>query len=415
MFENLFINPRVIARYRDAPLCEARLRYLRHCASAGARDCTLRKVAKHQIHLVRLLDLQADEPVDQARIETAARSWARPGGRRCSQSARPEARTRFVGQAVRWLGFADLLEEPAAVRHGSADEVAAFVAWMREERGWADETIHACSGTVERFLRRLHAQGVGLAAVGIAEIDQEIASCQARGCNRVTVRDYGQRLRTFFRFAEQRGWCQPGLADGIQPARMHPGEGIPKGLDRDAVKRLLATTAGDRPADIRDRAVLMLLITYGLRAKEVGGLQLDDLDWEQETLRVRCPKPGRTQLYPLARSVGRAILRYVRETRPERPERSLLLTLSAPLRPLSTLAISGIVSRRLDRLGIHGQRRGAHALRHAAAQRLLDQGLSMKQVGDYLGHRSVAATSAYAKVRLDTLREVAAIDLEGLL
>ena len=77
--------------------------------------------------------------------------------------------------------------------------------------------------------------------------------------------------------------------------------------------------------------------------------------------------------------------------------------------------IKSIVCTRLDRLGVSGKRRGPHALRHAAAQYLLDQGLSMKAVGDYLGHRSVAATSVYAKVQLGTLREVAEIDLEGLL
>ena len=60
------------------------------------------------------------------------------------------------------------------------------------------------------------------------------------------------------------------------------------------------------------------------------------------------------------------------------------------------------------------QRRGPDALRHAAAQHLLASGLSMKEVGDYLGHRSISATSAYAKVQLSALREVADIDLEGL-
>jgi len=69
----------------------------------------------------------------------------------------------------------------------------------------------------------------------------------------------------------------------------------------------------------------------------------------------------------------------------------------------------------MDRLGISGKRRGPHALRHAAAQHLLDQGLSMKAVGDYLGHRSVAATSIYAKVQLNVLREVAEIDLGGMI
>ena len=158
----------------------------------------------------------------------------------------------------------------------------------------------------------------------------------------------------------------------------------------------------------------MLLITYGLRAGEVSGLQLDDLDWQQEMLRVRCPKPGRTHLYPLSRGVGQTILRYLREVRSVQPERTLFLTLKAPIRPLTREVIKGIVSTRIDRLGITDKRRGPHALRHAAAQHLLDQGLSMKAIGDYLGHRSVAATSVYARVHLDALRQVADIDLEGL-
>ncbi len=196
--------------------------------------------------------------------------------------------------------------------------------------------------------------------------------------------------------------------------RFHPGEPLPKGLDRDEVVRLLATTEGNRPADVRDRAIVMVLIAYGLRAGEVAGLRLDDLDWADEALRVHRPKPGRTHHYPLSRGVGQAILRYLRETRPPRPERALFLTLNAPLRPLSGSAVWHVVRSRLERLGIVGKRRGPHALRHGAAQHLLDHGLSMKEVGDYLGHRSVSATSVYARVQLSSLREVADIDLEGL-
>ncbi|MER8563816.1 tyrosine-type recombinase/integrase [Mesorhizobium sp. M0578] len=159
----------------------------------------------------------------------------------------------------------------------------------------------------------------------------------------------------------------------------------------------------------------MLLITYGLRAGEVSGLQLGDFDWEQEMLRVRCPKPGRTHLYPLSPGVGQTILRYLREVRPAHSEWRLFLTMKAPIKPLSRGVIKGIVCTRLDRIGITGKRRGRHALRHAAAQHLLDQGLSIKGVGDFLGHRSTAATSIYAKVQLNALREVAQIDLEGLL
>jgi integrase/recombinase XerD len=257
--------------------------------------------------------------------------------------------------------------------------------------------------------------GVDLASVEITVIDQVIANYHARGYCRSTIHLYAQQLRTFFRFAEQRSWCKPGLAEGIMPPRRYPGESIPKGLDRDEVIRLLATTEGDRSFDIRARAILMLLITYGLRAGEVSGLQLDDLDWQREMLRVRCPKPGRTHLYPLSRGVGRSLLRYLREVRPQQPDRRLFLTLKAPIKPLDRHMIKGIVCTRMDRLGISGKRRGPHALRHAAAQHLLDQGLSMKAVGDYLGHRSVAATSIYAKVQLNVLREVAEIDLGGMI
>ena len=414
MFENLFTRGAILNRYRTAPLFEERRRYLVHCAQAGARWRTLRVIAAHQVNLVHLLDLRAGDRVDVARIEAAAEQWSLPGERRCSQPAAAQARQRFVGHAVRWLRFVDQFEEPCKPQHAHASEVAVFAAWMRTERGWSEETIQGCCGTVDRFFDWLDERGVALASVGINDIDQAVARWHARNFSRITIHDYAQRLRSFFRFAERQGWCTPGMADGIMLSRFHRGETVSKGLTRDEVLRLLATSEGERRVELRDRAILMVLIAYGLRSGEVAGLRLEDLDWTQETLRVRCPKPGRTHHYPLSRGVGQTILRYIRDVRPPRPDRALFLTLNAPIRPMTRAAIGHVVSSRLDRLGIVGKRRGPHALRHATAQHLLDQGLSMKEVGDYLGHRSVSATSAYAKVQLGTLREVGDIDLEGL-
>ena len=414
MFEDLFVDRGIIARYRAAPLLDERLSYLRHCAEAESRPSTLRRIATHQISLVHFLDLHEGDRVSVAQVEAAAGQWSLPGGRRSRQPALPQARQRFLGHAVRWLRFMDMLEESDAPRHTHAGEVAVFEAWMREQQGWSEETIRCCLSTVDCFFDGLDERDVTLAAVEIADIDREVARWHARDCSRITIHDYAQRLRTFFRFAERQGWCTPGLAEGIMPSRFHPGEPLPKGLDRKEVVRLLATTEGSRPADVRDRAILMVLVAYGLRAGEVAGLRLDDLDWEDEMLRVRRPKPGRTHHYPLSRGVGQTILRYLRELRPPRPERTLFLSLNAPIRSLSAAAISHVVRSRLDRIGVTGKRRGPHALRHGAAQHLLDHGLSMKQVGDYLGHRSISATSAYARVQLGALREVADIDLEGL-
>ena len=414
MFETLFARPSTAGRYRIAPLLDERLGYLEYYAQAGASRDTLCTIAAQQVSLVRLLDLHEGERISVTRVEAAADQWSLPGGRQSSRPATSKARLRFIGHAKRWLRLAGLIDEPARARHAHAREVAAFEAWMRDERGLSEQTVLCRLYVVDRFLVRLDDRGVSLAEVEIADIDREVARWHARHCSRIAIRCYAERLRTFFRFAESRGWCTPGLADGIMPPRFHPGKPLPKGLDRDEVLRLLATSESDCPADVRDRAILMVLVAYGLRSGEVAGLRLDDLDWTEEILRVRCPKPARTHLYPLSRGVGQTILRYVRDGRPRHPERALFLTLNAPIRPITTRAIGHVVRSRLDRIGITGKCRGPHALRHGTAQHLLDHGLSMKEVGDYLGHRGIRATSEYARVRLGTLREVASIDLEGL-
>ena len=177
----------------------------------------------------------------------------------------------------------------------------------------------------------------------------------------------------------------------------------------------MASAEGDRPVDIRDRATLLLLAVYGLRSGEVRGLCLDDLDWRAETVRVRCPKPGRTHLYPLSRTVGVAILRYLRTVRPASAQRDVFLSLVPPNRPLSTAGLWRVVGPRLRRLGFDAPRCGPHALRHACAQHLLDEGFSMKQSGDCLGHRNPDSTAVYAKTGLIALRQVAVFDWERVL
>ena len=161
------------------------------------------------------------------------------------------------------------------------------------------------------------------------------------------------------------------------PPLAYPDRPVPKGFDRGEVERLLATTESSTPVDLRDRAVLTVLATCGLRAGEVGALRVDDVDWERDMLRVFRPsKTGRTDTFPLTPAVGNALMDYLLKVRPGAGrERALFLTLQAPFRPLTSSAIGMIVRSRANRLGITGKRLGAHALRHAAAQRLVDEGV----------------------------------------
>ncbi len=402
-------------RYRAAPLVEQRERYLVHLKATGSRRSTLRKCANDQLSLVRLLDLQDGERVSRSQIEAAAVLWAQPRGRRCDRTASPKTRDRFVSHGVRWLAFLGWLDERDDGRHPHDAEIQALARWLREERGLSAATTHDYCRAADRFFLWLARRGTPLVAVGMTDIDDAVAAEHERGAwGRRTRHDYAQRLRAFFLFAETRGWCRAGLAAGILAPRFMADETVPKGLRREDVVRLLASVGGERPVDKRDRAILMLFIGYGLRTGEVGGLRLDDLDWEKAMLRVRCPKPGRTHLWPLSQGVGHAILRYIREARPSGFGRSLFFTMHAPIWPLGRTALGKIVRDRLAGIGVVSGRRGPHALRHAAAQHLLDQGTPMKVIGDFLGHRDPSSTTIYAKVDLAALREVAALDLEGL-
>jgi integrase len=137
------------------------------------------------------------------------------------------------------------------------------------------------------------------------------------------------------------------------------------------VRELIASTDNESPRDIRDRAILMILSTYGFRSGEVAQLRLDDVDWERERIRVRRSKEHRTQEYPLIYSIGAAILRYLKEARPRTNRREVFLTLKAPFRPLSTGGMYNLVSSRMAQLGIKSLHRGPHALRHACAAHLV--------------------------------------------
>jgi site-specific recombinase XerD len=287
---------------------------------------------------------------------------------------------------------------------------------MHRERGLSPETIDSRCCTMRDFLQRLGTSSQALHEITIAQIDEALVEQVTHGgYARVTVQTYACTLRAFFRYAEMQGWCRDGLAAAIKAPRVFPQEPLPAGPSWEQVQRLLANAQGDRPADIRDCALLMLLAIYGLRAGEVVRLHLEDFDWERESLAVRRSKSRQAQTYPLCRPVGDAVLRYLRQVRPRSAHREVFLTLRAPLRPLDRGALTQLVIRRSHALGVPLPHYGPHALRHACATHLLERGLSLKEIGDHLGHQHPDTTRIYAKVDLAGLRRVADFDLGGLL
>lgn len=277
---------------------------------------------------------------------------------------------RFIDVAKAWLRFLGCLQETSKPTP-FGNYLDEFVAWMKHERGWMDTTIERNKGGVRQFLRWYGIRKKPLKSIQLSDIDAFFAEGRNNGWRRVSVKNMANMLRAFFRYAAMRGWCSPNLAGSIRGPRIFALEALPSGPSWPDVQRLLAYMDTDQPRDIRDRAIILLLAIYGLRESEVSGLRLDDIDWEQELLRVSRVKRQSAQTYPLLPVLGNAIIRYLEEIRPTSDHRQLFLTLLPPFRPLSRGAIYNLTRRGFEALAIQATHSDPHALRHYPEFRIM--------------------------------------------
>ncbi len=412
MHYELFKYPAVIARYRTGPYVEARERFLRKAHDEGYAPSTLVRmasvllVAAHATH--RNGGRLSSEQLKATLVEYMERRLA------TAPSARAVKFLLRSGEA--WLRSMNALIVVEELADRFDREMRAFAEHMRAERGLSPATIANREHLTGGFFKSLPPHVRSVDKITLDQIEAFLRGEAKRGWSRRSLRQPGSSLRSFFRFAASQGWCSPTLALGIELPRLYDLEDVPRAPAFEEVDRLLATAAAGKSAvTVRDHAILLLLVHYGLRRGEVERLTLDDLDWKAETIRIQRRKSRQAQTYPLSASLGAAILRYLREVRPRCADRGLFLTLRPPYRPLSGDGISMMVHRRLAEQGVKLDRFGAHCLRHACAGQLLDAGFTMKQIADHLGHRSMNSTRTYTKIDLRGLRQVAELDLGALL
>lgn len=215
-------------------------------------------------------------------------------------------------------------------------------------------------------------------------------------------------VRSFLRFLVSQGRLPAGLELAIPPIRRWSQSVLPQRLSESEIDKLLTPCSYQTAAGKRNYAILLLLSRLGLRAKEVAGLHLDDIDWMAGSLTARSSKTHRQRLLPLPQDVGEAILSYLQNGRPQTTDREVFLTALPPYRPLkSNSVISMTVKRLMARAGIRRRPGGAHLLRHSAATQMVNRGASFKEVADVLGHQQLQTTGIYAKLDLAALEQVA--------
>ena len=283
-------------------------------------------------------------------------------------------------------------------------EAPGFSRYLDKERGLRPATVAHYAHGLGRFSEYLDRVGAALGAASpalVASFAIDIAP-RLSASSRMNVCG---AVRVFLRYCHREGILAADLSGAVELPRSYKLSALPRSISWDDVRRMLSAVDRRSATGRRDYAILVLLVTYGLRAGEVTRLRLEDIDFKHDRLQVPERKAGHCMAYPLAAPVAEALVEYIRR---------VFFRVLAPCKPLGRAAVTGLVQRYLHLAGVRVHRPGAHTLRHACVQRLVDAKFPFKAIGDYVGHRSPDVTAAYAKVDLGALREVALGDGEEL-
>jgi len=415
VLRRIFRKPSHILRFRlplFAPHWET---YLTLLLEQGYSRTSLHGVLEHHAHFHRYLNSrrirnfsQVTPRILEAFLRHKQRQFRRAHERPLPQMYLRNIRSRLMRFLVHARPQRRRVSSISVCHKGGAllpdNLLDAYLDFCRDHRGLRPITMsgyHRELLMLRAFLRR---RGVhNLRTLAPADLDAFIMR-RSRSMNPRALLAVATALRSLLRYLYLNDLIARDLAVSvISPSRFR-ADLRPKYLPWHQIEKLLGGVDRSTAAGKRDFAILMLLACHGLRAREVVGLRIEDVDCDKRCLRLRHRKNGTVADIPISERVVEALREYLAVRRycawPE-----LFLTDCAPIKPLSGLALSCVAQRYLRRnLGRHG---GAYVLRHSFAKALLDRGARLHDIGALLGHKSLRSTLIYTRIATEDMREVA--------
>lgn len=281
--------------------------------------------------------------------------------------------------------------------------------YLVNEKALSTHTVRAYLGDLDSFVGHLSNNGVTeITDVNLQLIRSWLATQQVRGGARTTLSRRAVSIRLFTKWARKRGYIAVDVGATLATPKSH--HTLPGVLTQgDAVTAIdsMATRAAefDTPTSIRDVALVELLYATGARVSEICGLDVEDLDFHRNTIRV-LGKGNKERMIPMGAPAVKALNTYINDARPQlaNDKSARALFLGARGKRIDQRAVRTVVYEALSALeGV--ERMGPHSLRHSAATHLLEGGADLRTVQEILGHSSLATTQIYTHVSTDRLRQ----------
>jgi integrase/recombinase XerD len=284
-----------------------------------------------------------------------------------------------------------------------------FLGYLELERGLSRNTLEAYRSDLQQFgefLARRRLDPLTITPLELAAFVSELADGRdgRSAVSPATLQRKVACLRSFYRHMRRERLIEHDPAAELRGPRSRAR--LPQVLSRDEVIRLLGQPQGSSPGALRDRALLETMYACGLRASEVIGLELSELDLEGGVLRAR-GKGSKERIVPIGSKAIASMRAYLERGRPKlvglREEPHVFVNLRG--RPLSRQGLYKIVQRHAGTAGL-ADRMSPHTLRHSFATHLLAGGCDLRSLQEMLGHADIATTQVYTHLSTDRLRDV---------
>lgn len=279
-----------------------------------------------------------------------------------------------------------------------------FLNYLRIEKGLAEGSLRGYAHDIQQF--RLFAEEHGCTSADLLSrglLENYCMHLSSLGLAARTIHRKLSPVRTFCRYLVREGYIQADPTDSITRPKLP--RRLPKALSVEEVTTLLQYQPEDPVAAVRDRAILELMYSSGLRVSEIASLNMEDIDLETRTVRCR-GKGGKDRVVPFGSHAEQALRAYLQTVRPKlakRPTNALFLTRLG--RKFSISGLWRLITKRAKAAGLT-KHVSPHTLRHSFATHLLEGGADLRVVQELLGHASIATTEVYTHVTTDHLREV---------
>lgn len=422
MLERFFVKPETIDRIKASWIGEPIERYIVWLTENGYSSRTILRRVPILMHFGAYARARGAKTWDDlpAYVASFRDRWTKDHGQNCKTKRALKGVSNEVQNPIQQMlrlvvpGYT-VTGRPRTSQDPFPSCAPKFFEYLREERGLQESSIRHYGHYLRRFeayLREINLHNLG-------ELSPPVLSAfvlkDSQTLSRSSMVGLCSSLRVFLRYLYRQKLLERDISRTVDSPQRYRLSCVPRSISWDEVRQILEVVDRRTPLGKRDYAILLLLVTYGLRAREIAQMTLDDIHWKEERLRVPERKAGHWMTYPLSPIVGEAILDYIQHGRPQTSLRHLFFRVLAPCHPLTHIAVSTRASYYLRKAGIPVSRPGSHTLRHTCVQRLVDANFSLKIIGDYVGHRSSSSTAVYTKVAIEALREVALGDGEEVL